>query len=86
MLFGDMDPDDLAKSPMFKSLQPLLSGKDLSQGMMIKLSEVMPDPRIFKTHLPFSLLQPSLLDTAKVKSQLKCALILRKYPTNAKLD
>nr|XP_045610486.1 sulfotransferase 1C4-like [Procambarus clarkii]XP_045610568.1 sulfotransferase 1C4-like [Procambarus clarkii] len=41
-------------------------GKDPKDGIMLQLAEVIPDPRTIKTHLPFSLLTPDLLDTAKV--------------------
>ncbi|XP_063845347.1 sulfotransferase 1A1-like [Scylla paramamosain] len=48
---------------MFESL---CSGKDMSEGMMLQVTEAAPDPRTIKTHLPLSLLPPSLLETCKV--------------------
>ncbi|XP_042240682.1 uncharacterized protein LOC121878492 [Homarus americanus] len=41
-------------------------GKDPKDGLLLQMSEATPDPRTIKTHLPFSLLTPDLLDTAKV--------------------
>ncbi|RXG50720.1 Sulfotransferase 1C4, partial [Armadillidium vulgare] len=35
-------------------------------GIFLQLLEFVEDPRIIKTHLPFSLLSPSLLETCKV--------------------
>ncbi|KAB7497853.1 hypothetical protein Anas_13726 [Armadillidium nasatum] len=35
-------------------------------GTFLQLAELTEDPRIIKTHLPFSLLSPSLLETCKV--------------------
>ncbi|KAB7499804.1 Sulfotransferase 1C4, partial [Armadillidium nasatum] len=35
-------------------------------GIFLQLTEFVEDPRIIKTHLPFSLLSPSLLETCKV--------------------
>ncbi|KAB7503516.1 hypothetical protein Anas_05391 [Armadillidium nasatum] len=37
-------------------------------GIFLQLTEFAEDPRIIKTHLPFSLLSPSLLETCKVSS------------------
>ncbi|XP_068214221.1 sulfotransferase 1A1-like [Palaemon carinicauda] len=52
---------------------PLLTGflklcpfKNPFNGLMLQMSEAIRDPRTIKTHLPFSLLSPALLDTAKV--------------------
>ncbi|XP_071514793.1 sulfotransferase 1C4-like [Panulirus ornatus] len=39
---------------------------NIKDGVMLQLVEATPDPRTIKTHLPFSLLSPDLLDTAKV--------------------
>ncbi|KAG7158663.1 Luciferin sulfotransferase-like 2 [Homarus americanus] len=41
-------------------------GKDPKDGLTLQMSEAAPDPRTIKTHLPFSLHTPDLLDTAKV--------------------
>ncbi|MCL4142612.1 UNVERIFIED_CONTAM: hypothetical protein GTU68_029526, partial [Idotea baltica] len=35
-------------------------------GLFLQLTELSPDPRTIKTHLPFSLLNPNILDTCKV--------------------
>lgn len=43
-------------------------GKDpKEEGLYLFLADSSPSPRTIKTHLPFSLLNPSLLDTSKVK-------------------
>lgn len=36
-------------------------------GIFMQLAELVEDPRIIKTHLPFSLLSPSLPNTSKVR-------------------
>ncbi|KAG0713789.1 Estrogen sulfotransferase [Chionoecetes opilio] len=48
------------------SFQRLCPGADPKDGMYLQISEATPDPRTIKTHLPFSLLHHSMLDTAKV--------------------
>ncbi|MCL4134964.1 UNVERIFIED_CONTAM: hypothetical protein GTU68_050422 [Idotea baltica] len=35
-------------------------------GLFLQLTELSPDPRTIKTHLPFSLQNPNILDTCKV--------------------
>ncbi|XP_050716686.1 sulfotransferase 1C4-like [Eriocheir sinensis] len=52
-----------AEAPSFLRLYP---DADPNDGVYIKTSAATPDPRTIKTHLPFSLLHPSLLETAKV--------------------
>ncbi|XP_069182590.1 sulfotransferase 1A1-like isoform X2 [Procambarus clarkii] len=52
--------------PVIKAFKVKCPGKDPKDGIMLQLSEALPDPRTIKTHLPFSLLTPDLLDTAKV--------------------
>ncbi|KAK7082226.1 Sulfotransferase (sult) [Halocaridina rubra] len=48
----------------FNSRNP---GKDYkTEGLYLELATSCPSPRTIKTHLPFSLLNPSLLDTTKV--------------------
>ncbi|XP_050716685.1 sulfotransferase 1C4-like isoform X2 [Eriocheir sinensis] len=39
---------------------------DPNDGVYLQMSAAIPDPRTIKTHLPFSLLHPSMLDTVKV--------------------
>ncbi|XP_069185385.1 sulfotransferase 1C4 isoform X2 [Procambarus clarkii] len=52
--------------PVIEAFKEKCPGKDPKDGIMLQLSEALPDPRTIKTHLPFSLLTPDLLDTAKV--------------------
>ncbi|RXG66885.1 Sulfotransferase 1 family member D1 [Armadillidium vulgare] len=47
----------------FAQAHPNRNPKD---GIFLQLAELTEDPRIIKTHLPFSLLSPSLLETCKV--------------------
>ncbi|RXG58069.1 hypothetical protein Avbf_03416 [Armadillidium vulgare] len=47
----------------FVQAHPNRNPKD---GVFLQLAELTEDPRIIKTHLPFSLLSPSLLETCKV--------------------
>lgn len=49
-----------------ESFKELCIGKNPDDGVNLQLAEAVPDPRTIKTHLPFSLMPPSLLDTAKV--------------------
>ncbi|KAG0721089.1 Sulfotransferase 1A1 [Chionoecetes opilio] len=48
---------------MFEALWP---GQDITKGFMLQVTENAPDPRTIKTHIPLSLLLPTLLDTCKV--------------------
>ncbi|KAK8743675.1 hypothetical protein OTU49_001203 [Cherax quadricarinatus] len=64
-----IDGHDLAASednPLVLGFQAVCPGKNPADGIMLQISESASDPRIIKTHLPLSLLSPSLLDTAKV--------------------
>ncbi|XP_063587010.1 sulfotransferase 1C4-like [Penaeus indicus] len=53
-------------SPMLQMLQKVLPDADPNEGIALQLTANIPDPRTIKTHLPFSLMTPDLLDTAKV--------------------
>ena len=71
MYFPDeIDPDgpEMMECPSFKRLCP---GADPKDGIYLQIAEATPDPRTIKTHLPLSLLHPSLLDTAKVTHSTK---------------
>ncbi|KAL7646038.1 UNVERIFIED_CONTAM: hypothetical protein RMT77_002939 [Armadillidium vulgare] len=50
----------------YQLLQKHCPGKDPKNGVFLQIAEKISDPRIIKTHLPFSLLAPSLLNTCKV--------------------
>lgn len=50
-------------SKAFKTLCP---GADLRDGEMIQLAEAMASPRTMKTHLPFSLISPDVMEHANV--------------------
>lgn len=56
---------DLVVRPVMKSFMSFLLGE-----RMYDLSELssLPSPRIFKSHLPFYLLHPELLETSKVET------------------
>ncbi|XP_071550983.1 sulfotransferase 1C4-like isoform X1 [Panulirus ornatus] len=53
-------------SELMKAFRYRCPHKDPKDGILMQITEVSPDPRTIKTHLPFSLLNPHLLDTAKV--------------------
>ncbi|XP_069170151.1 sulfotransferase 1A1 isoform X3 [Procambarus clarkii] len=48
---------------MFRQMCP---GKKVEDGVFLQISEALPAPRVMKTHLPSTLLPPSLLQTTKV--------------------
>ncbi|XP_063612538.1 sulfotransferase 1E1-like [Penaeus indicus] len=54
-----------------ENFQRLCPGKDPANGMFLQMSEGLRDPRTIKSHLPLSLLPPSLLDTTKVVAVLR---------------
>ena len=59
---------------------PFLNADTKLSPTMIKMLnsfEKMPSPRIFKSHLPFYLLHPELLDTAKVNLTFHLLLLIR---------
>ena len=43
-----------------------IGGPDISKLMTLEKIAEMPSPRVLKTHLPFHLLPPRLVDTSKV--------------------
>ncbi|XP_068230861.1 sulfotransferase 1C4-like [Palaemon carinicauda] len=49
-----------------KEFQRLCPGRDPADGFFLQLSEGISQPRTFKTHLPFSVFDPSLIDKSKV--------------------
>ncbi|XP_068210726.1 sulfotransferase 1C4-like isoform X2 [Palaemon carinicauda] len=52
--------------PLARAFLQLCPFKNPLNGFMLQMSEAIPEPRTIKTHLPFSLLPPSLLDVSKV--------------------
>ncbi|XP_042856926.1 sulfotransferase 1C4-like [Penaeus japonicus] len=55
-----------SKGLMFELLKDAVPDADPNEGIALQLTAHTPDPRTIKTHLPFSLMTPDLLDTAKV--------------------
>ncbi|XP_045592359.2 sulfotransferase 1A1 [Procambarus clarkii] len=69
----DMFSDNKSYSKIFgknvrsvEVFSQMCPGKKMEDGVFLQLSEALPAPRVIKTHLPFSLLPPDLLHTAKV--------------------
>nr|XP_027236584.1 sulfotransferase 1C4-like [Penaeus vannamei] len=52
--------------PLVQAFFKMCPGKNPLDGAQLQMTEVLPEPRTIKSHLPFSLLTPGLLDTAKV--------------------
>ncbi|XP_068242966.1 sulfotransferase 1A1-like [Palaemon carinicauda] len=52
--------------PIYDMFLEMCPGKNPEDGVNIQLAGAIPDPRTIKSHLPFSLMPPSLLDTSKV--------------------
>ncbi|XP_064109971.1 sulfotransferase 1C4-like [Macrobrachium nipponense] len=52
--------------PLVWAFAQLCPFKNPLNGIMLQMSHAIPDPRTIKTHLPFSLLPPTLLDVSKV--------------------
>jgi len=61
-----MDDKGALLGESVKQFRELCAGKDPKDGIFLQAAAFSKDPRTIKTHLPFSLLAPSLLDTAKV--------------------
>nr|XP_053635459.1 sulfotransferase 1C4-like [Cherax quadricarinatus] len=59
--FGELPQSfqDMAAEFLFKEMKS-------EDGVFLKMSEALPDRRVMKTHLPFCLLPPYLLNSAKV--------------------
>ncbi|XP_042891558.1 sulfotransferase 1C4-like [Penaeus japonicus] len=60
-----------ALSGFRETFQRFCPGKDPDDGMFLQMTDCTKDPRTIKTHLPMSLLPPSLLDVAKVVAVLR---------------
>lgn len=58
---------DLVRQPV-KKLMAFLLGEAM---LTVRDLENMPSPRVMKSHLPFYLLHPELLDTSKVEICIK---------------
>lgn len=68
MLFPPPKPGTPPPKNMFTEVfLQMCPGKNPADGMHLQIAEFISDPRTIKTHLPFSLLPPSLLDTTKVR-------------------
>ncbi|XP_069177638.1 sulfotransferase 1C4-like isoform X2 [Procambarus clarkii] len=57
---------------MFRQMCP---DKKVEDGVFLQISEALPAPRVMKTHLPSTLLPPSLLQTKKVRDGY-CSLMV----------
>lgn len=67
MLFsGEQKEEDYTEHPAYQFFQKACPGKDWRDGVYLQLSEALEEPRTIKTHLPFSLMPPNMLDTCKV--------------------
>lgn len=68
MLFPTLKPGEVPPSddPFYMTFKKVCPNKDPADGMHVQLTEEFPEPRLIKTHLPFSLMSPSILDTCKV--------------------
>ncbi|MPC50225.1 hypothetical protein E2C01_044049 [Portunus trituberculatus] len=73
-LHSEPSPDDSGSSnegnPFLELFKILCPGRRPKDGMCLQMAECTPDPRTIKTHLPFSLLPSSMLDTSKVRIRL----------------
>ncbi|CAL4068944.1 unnamed protein product [Meganyctiphanes norvegica] len=52
--------------PLMNGFQKMCPGKNIEDGLMIQMTDVLPEPRVIKTHLPFSILSPHILENTKV--------------------
>ncbi|XP_068242972.1 sulfotransferase 1A3-like [Palaemon carinicauda] len=58
--------DTTSKNPYLENFRKRCPGKDPADGIVLQMAALYPDPRTIKTHLPLSLMPPTLLDTTKV--------------------
>ncbi|XP_069944425.1 sulfotransferase 1A1 [Cherax quadricarinatus] len=49
-----------------KAFHEVCPGRKIEDGMAFQMCELMPDPRVMKSHLPFALLTPHILEQTKV--------------------
>ncbi|XP_042240703.1 uncharacterized protein LOC121878510 [Homarus americanus] len=63
---GKKMPPITPDNPLLQGFLKLCPGANPADGVNLQVSAAMPDPRVIKSHLPFSLLHPTLLEKAKV--------------------
>lgn len=63
---GKKMPPLTPDNPLLQGFIKMCPGGNPADGVNLQLTAATPSPRIIKTHLPLSLLHPSLLDTLKV--------------------
>lgn len=66
MMDGKKMPPLSPDNPLLQGFIKMCPGGNPAEGVNLQLTAATPSPRIIKTHLPLSLLHPSLLDTVKV--------------------
>ncbi|XP_069980988.1 sulfotransferase 1A1-like [Penaeus vannamei] len=66
MMDGKKMPPLTPDNPLLQGFIKMCPGGNPADGVNLQLTAATPSPRIIKTHLPLSLLHPSLLDTLKV--------------------
>jgi len=59
------EKDLFSRSPFLEMPMMFISSEEEAEGVIAKIDS-MPSPRLIKSHLPFELLPPNLLDTCKV--------------------
>lgn len=57
---------DIHNNELLEMVKDIVPHPDPDEGLALQMTANLPDPRTIKTHLPFSLVTPDLLDTAKV--------------------
>ncbi|ROT80799.1 estrogen sulfotransferase [Penaeus vannamei] len=57
---------DVHNNELLEMVKDIVPHPDPDEGLALQMTANLPDPRTIKTHLPFSLMTPDLLDTAKV--------------------
>ncbi len=58
-----------AENRLLEAFMVMCPGRDPKDGLRLQMTECAADPRVIKTHLPFSLLPPTVLDTCKVRGK-----------------